>query len=54
MDHMQIFTNGMNVQTRMLLDASVGGNIRVKTYLEVQNLIEIMYIIHNYVHDLET
>ena len=39
---MQIFTHGMHVQTRMLLDASYGGSIRVKTDLEVQNLIEIM------------
>jgi len=39
---MEIFTHGMNVQTRMLLDASTGGSIRVKTDLEVQNLIEIM------------
>ena len=39
---MQIFTNGMNVETRMLLDASAGGSIKVKTDLEVQNLIEIM------------
>jgi len=39
---MQIFRNRMNVETRMLLDASVGGSIRVKTGLEVQNLIEIM------------
>jgi len=39
---MQIFTNGMNVQSRMLLDASAGGSIRVKADLKVQNLIEIM------------
>jgi len=32
----------MNAQTRMLLDASVGGSIRVKADLKVQNLIEIM------------
>jgi len=39
---MQIFTHGMNVQTRMLLDASAWGSIREKTDLEVQTLIEIM------------
>lgn len=42
LDQMQIFTHGMNVQTRMLLDASARGSIREKTYLEVQTLIEIM------------
>jgi hypothetical protein len=42
LEQMQIFTNGMNVQTRMLLDASAGGSIREKTDLEVQTLIEIM------------
>jgi len=42
LDQMQIFTHGMNVQTRMLLDASAGGSIREKTDLEVQTLIEIM------------
>jgi hypothetical protein len=42
LEQMQIFTHGMNVQTRMLLDASGGGSIREKTDLEVQTLIEIM------------
>ena len=39
---MQIFTHRMNVQIRVLLDASIEGSIRVKTDLEVQTLIEIM------------
>jgi len=30
LEQMQIFTHGMHVQTRMLLDASVGGSIREK------------------------
>jgi len=42
MGQMKIFTHGMNVQTRMLLDASSGGSIRVKIDFGVQNLIEIM------------
>jgi hypothetical protein len=39
---MQIFTHGLNVQTKMLLDASAGGSIRVKTDHEVQTHVENM------------
>jgi len=42
LDQMQIFTLGLNVQTRMLLDASAGGSLKVKTDHEVQALIENM------------
>jgi hypothetical protein len=42
LEQMQIFTLGLNVQTRMLLDASAGGSLKVKTDHEVQALIENM------------
>ena len=39
---MQIFTEGLRPNQRMLLDASIGGSMRVKTDREVQTLIENM------------
>ncbi|MCI17248.1 hypothetical protein A2U01_0038395 [Trifolium medium] len=40
MEQMQIFTGGMKMQHRMLLDASVGGSIKNKSDEEVKELIE--------------
>jgi hypothetical protein len=39
---MQHFTNGLNAQTRMLLDASSGGSLKNKNEIEVRDLIEVM------------
>ncbi|MCH94727.1 retrotransposon gag protein, partial [Trifolium medium] len=40
MDQMQIFTGGMKIQHRMLLDVSAGRSIKNKTGEEVKELIE--------------
>lgn len=37
-----IFTNGLNNQTRMLLDDFVDGSMKNKTAIEIQELIENM------------
>jgi hypothetical protein len=42
MEQMQLFTTGMKMQHRMILDASVGGSIKVKTYAETKDLVEQM------------
>ena len=39
---MQLFTAGMKMQHRMILDASAGGSIKVKTYAETKDLVEQM------------
>jgi len=40
MDQILYFTTGLTTQTRMLLDASVGGTIKIKTTYEIRELIE--------------
>ncbi|KAK2356100.1 hypothetical protein QL285_093455 [Trifolium repens] len=42
MEQMQLFTAGMKMQHRMILDASAGGSIKVKTYAETKDLVEQM------------
>jgi hypothetical protein len=42
MEQMQLFTAGMKMQHRMILDASAGGSIKVKTYAETKDLVEHM------------
>ncbi|KAK2356639.1 hypothetical protein QL285_093967 [Trifolium repens] len=42
MEQMQLFTAGMKMQHHMILDASVGGSIKVKTYVETKDLVEQM------------
>ncbi|KAK2356481.1 hypothetical protein QL285_093810 [Trifolium repens] len=42
MEQMQLFTAGMKMQHRMILDASAGGSIKIKTYAETKDLVEQM------------
>ncbi|WJX19050.1 hypothetical protein P8452_08784 [Trifolium repens] len=42
MEQMQLFTIGMKMQHRMILDALAGGFIKVKTYAESKDLVEQM------------
>ena len=42
MDIMQAFTTGLKLDTRMLLDASAGGTMKIKTADEVRTLIDNM------------
>jgi len=42
MDIMQAFTTGLKLDTRMLLDASAGGTMKIKTTDEVRELIDNM------------
>jgi hypothetical protein len=42
MEQMQLFTAGMKMQHRMILDASAGGSIKVKTCAETNDLVEQM------------
>ncbi|KAK2382626.1 hypothetical protein QL285_070148 [Trifolium repens] len=42
MERMQLFMAGMKMQHRMILDASAGGSIKVKTYAETKDLVEQM------------
>ncbi|KAK2356560.1 hypothetical protein QL285_093889 [Trifolium repens] len=39
-EQMQLFTAGMKIQHHMILDASAGGSIKVKTYAETKDLVE--------------
>jgi hypothetical protein len=39
---MQIFTQGIKAQTRMLLNTSIGGTMKTKSNVEVKNLVENM------------
>lgn len=40
MEQILYFTMGLTTPTRMLLDASVGGTIKIKTTYEIRELIE--------------
>ncbi|KAK2356637.1 hypothetical protein QL285_093965 [Trifolium repens] len=42
MEQMQLFTAGMKMRHHMILDASAGGSIKVKTYVENKDLVEQM------------
>ncbi|WJX12551.1 hypothetical protein P8452_03041 [Trifolium repens] len=42
MEQMQLFTARMKMQHRIILDASAGGSIKVKTYAETKDLVEQM------------
>ncbi|KAK2356675.1 hypothetical protein QL285_094003 [Trifolium repens] len=42
MEQMQLFTTGMKMQHHMILDASAGGSIKVKTYAETMDMVEQM------------
>jgi len=39
---MPAFTTGLILETQMLLDASAGGTMKIKTIVEVQELIDNM------------
>jgi hypothetical protein len=40
MEQMQLFTAGVKMQHRMILDASAGGSIKIKTHDETKDLVE--------------
>jgi alpha-D-ribose 1-methylphosphonate 5-triphosphate synthase subunit PhnI len=39
---MRLFTAGMKMQHRMILDVSIGGSIKIKTHEENKDLVEQM------------
>ena len=42
MEQMQLFTAGMKMPHRLILIASAGGSIKLKTYAETKDLVEQM------------
>jgi hypothetical protein len=42
MEQMQLFIAGMKMQHHMILDASAGGSIKIKTHEKTKDLVEQM------------